>query len=63
MPDGGIQITLILADDTHTDLRDKVIRENGQDALQNVSRLAVSLAFQVSLSQEAIGIDVFGVAL
>ena len=60
VPDGGVGVALILADDAHANVGDEVIRHRGEHALEDIAGFAVALGFQVGFAQQAVGIHMFG---
>jgi hypothetical protein len=63
MPDGGIQVAFVLADDAHADMGDKIIRDRGKDALKDIGGVTVALGFEVGFAQQPVGFNVAGVGL
>ena len=61
MPDGGIHIALILANDAHPNLGNKIIGDDGEHALQDIGGFAVALAFQERFPQQPVRFDVLGI--
>ena len=63
MPDGGIQVPLVLADNGHADVGYEIIGDGRQDPLEDVRRVPVALGLQIGLAQQAVGIQVLGIGL
>ena len=59
MPDGFIQVALVLADDAHAHMGDEIVGSGREHSLQDIGCVAVALAFQIGFAHQAVGIDVF----
>ncbi len=63
MPDGGIKVSLILTDDRHADMRDKIIGDRGQHALEDIGRVSVALGLQIGFAEQAVAFDALRICL
>ncbi len=63
VPDGIVELALVVCDNAHPDMRDKIIRRDHQDSLEDVHRRVVTLGFEIRLAKQAIRFQMFRVSL
>ena len=59
VPDGIIEFILLIADDAHAHMRDKVARRAHEDARENIHSVAVFFHFEVRLAEQAVRVKMF----
>jgi hypothetical protein len=57
VPDGGLEVAFVLADDRHPDVGDKVVWDRRKHALHDVGRVTEALGLEIGLAQQAVGVQ------
>jgi hypothetical protein len=61
MPDSFIEVAFIFSDNAHADMGYKIIRDRGEHTDEDIRSITVTLALQVSFSQQTVRVDLFWV--
>ena len=62
MPDGAVHILLLVTDNAHAKLRNEIIWNAQQDALENIQSVGMAMGFKIGFPKQPIGFKVFGIA-
>ncbi len=60
VPDSRIHAFVFITDQTHANMRHKIIRHRHQYPQENICRIVIALGFQIRFSQQTICFKVFG---